>query len=191
MAVFTADPVVIAPGRPCLRISACLLFAYGLLSVSVPALQGIRKPMFALLIGLRRQIIAPGTIFWFLTRQLDFSLTCVWRGIFGINCSARVVALIYARRQMKKAATAFPQADKPVFGSSGALALRNFSQAKLSCSLSFNFGKSPVSESKTSRHPGNETEALLEIPVLSTLFSKSFNITDKTFPNDLPQLLQR
>jgi Na+-driven multidrug efflux pump len=76
------------------------------LSVDVAALQGIRKPMFALWIGLWRQIVAPAAIFWLLTRLLGFGLTGIWWGIFGINWSTAVVAWIYARRQLKKAANA-------------------------------------------------------------------------------------
>ncbi|TSA46164.1 MAG: MATE family efflux transporter [Deltaproteobacteria bacterium] len=103
MTIFTADPAVIAVGRSYLKISAFILYAYVVLSVNVAALQGIRKPMFALWIGLWRQIVAPAAVFWILTRLLDFGLTGVWWGIFGINWSAAAVAWIYARRQMKKA----------------------------------------------------------------------------------------
>jgi len=103
MALFTADPAVIAAGRAYLKISAFLLYAYVILSVNVSALQGIRKPMFALWIGLWRQIVAPVALFWLLTRLLGFGLTSVWWGIFGINWSAAMAAWIYARRQMKKA----------------------------------------------------------------------------------------
>ena len=105
MAVFTADPVVIAVGRSYLKISAFILYAYVVLSVDVAALQGIRKPMFALWIGLWRQIVAPAAVFWLLTRLLGVGLTGIWWGIFGINWSAAAVAWLYARRQLKKAGT--------------------------------------------------------------------------------------
>jgi Na+-driven multidrug efflux pump len=71
----------------------------------VAALQGIRKPMFALWIGLWRQIVAPAAVFWLLTRLLGVGLTGIWWGIFGINWSAAAVAWLYARRQLKKAGT--------------------------------------------------------------------------------------
>jgi putative MATE family efflux protein len=104
MAFFTTDPTVIAIGRAYLQISAFLLYAYVVLSVNVAALQGMRKPMFALWIGLWRQIVAPATLFWFLTQRFGLDLTGIWWGIFGINGSAAVAAWIYARRQLKKAA---------------------------------------------------------------------------------------
>lgn len=104
MSLFTADPNVIAAGRTYLQISAFLLYAYVVLSVNVSALQGIRKPMFSLWIGLWRQIVAPAALFWLLTRVLGFGLTGIWWGIFGINGSAAAIAWLYARRQMNKAA---------------------------------------------------------------------------------------
>ena len=103
MAVFTADKAVIAIGRSYLKISAFILYAYVVLSVCVAALQGIRKPMFALWIGLWRQIVAPAVVFWLLTRLLGIGLTGIWWGIFGITWSAAAAAWLYARRQLKKA----------------------------------------------------------------------------------------
>lgn len=103
MNLFTADPAVIAVGSAYLKISAFVLYAYVVLSVNMAALQGIRKPMFALWIGLGRQIAGPAALFWLLTQLLGFGLTGIWWGIFGINWSAAAVAWVYARRQMKKA----------------------------------------------------------------------------------------
>lgn len=103
MAVFTADEAVIAIGRSYLKISAFILYAYVVLSVNVAALQGVRKPMFALWIGLWRQIVAPVAVFWFLTHLLGVGMTGIWWGIFGITWSAAAMAWLYARRQLKKA----------------------------------------------------------------------------------------
>ena len=103
MAVFTADAAVIAIGRSYLKISAFILYAYVVLSVNMAALQGIRKPMFALWIGLWRQIVAPAAVFWLLTGPLGVGLTGIWWGIFGITWSAAAVAWLYARRQLSKA----------------------------------------------------------------------------------------
>ena len=103
MAVFTADRAVIAIGRSCLKISAFILYASVVLSVSVAALQGIGKPMIALWIGLWRQIVAPAAVFWLFTRLLGVGLTGIWWGIFGITWSAAAAAWLYARRQLNKA----------------------------------------------------------------------------------------
>jgi len=56
------------------------------------ALQGIQKPLFALWIGLGRQIVAPAAVFWLLTRLADAGLAGIWWGLFGINWSAAAVA---------------------------------------------------------------------------------------------------
>ncbi len=103
MALFTADAAVIAVGQSYLKISAFILYAYVVLSINVAALQGIRQPMFALWIGLWRQIVAPVALFWFLTRELGAGLSGIWWGIFGIAWSAAGVAWFYARRQLRKA----------------------------------------------------------------------------------------
>lgn len=103
MAVFTADPVVVSVGTSYLKISAFILYAYVVLSISIAALQGIRRPLFALWIGLWRQIVAPGAVFWLLTRLLGTGLVGIWLAIFGINWSAAAVAWLYARHQLKKA----------------------------------------------------------------------------------------
>jgi putative MATE family efflux protein len=67
MALFTDDAAVIAIGRSYLKISAFILYAYVVLSIGVSALQGIKKPLFGLGIGLWRQIVAPIAVFWLLT----------------------------------------------------------------------------------------------------------------------------
>ena len=105
MSLFTADAAVVAVGRSYLKISAFILYAYVVLSIEVAALQGIRQPMFALWIGIWRQIVAPTALFWLLTRELDAGLPGIWWGIFGIAWSAAGVAWLYARRQLKKADT--------------------------------------------------------------------------------------
>jgi putative MATE family efflux protein len=105
MALFTADATVIAVGRSYLKISAFILYAYVVLSINVAALQGIRRPMFALWIGLWRQIVAPAALFWLLTREFGAGLSGIWWGIFGIAWSAAGVAWFYARRQLEKAET--------------------------------------------------------------------------------------
>ena len=74
-AVFTADPVVIAVGRSYLKISAFILCAYVILSVDVAALQGIRKPMFALWIGLWLGWILASEV---LIRQLGLEQAPAW-----------------------------------------------------------------------------------------------------------------
>jgi putative MATE family efflux protein len=102
MAVFTDDGRVIETGATYLRIDALVLYAYVLLFVHVAAMQGIKRPMFALWIGFYRQLVAPGFLFWWLTRSLDFGLLGIWWGIFGITWSAALFTFLFVRGTLKR-----------------------------------------------------------------------------------------
>lgn len=101
MTLFTDDPDVIDIGAVYLKIDALVLYAYVLLFVHIAALQGIKRPMFAIWIGLFRQIAAPALVFTLLTRVLDFGLLGIWWGIFGVTWSAALFTCVYARRLLK------------------------------------------------------------------------------------------
>jgi putative MATE family efflux protein len=102
MGLFTRDETVIGMGAVYLRIDALVLYAYVLLFVHVAALQGMKRPMFAVWIGLYRQIAAPIALFWLLTRVFTFGLLGIWWGIFAITWSAAVITLLYARATVSR-----------------------------------------------------------------------------------------
>ena len=93
-----------------LRISAFIYWAYIILFVSVSALQGLKKPMYAIWIGLYRQIVAPAAAFYALAYLLGMGLTGIWWGIFLVTWSATIFTLFYVRRTMNKMFT--PGLDK-------------------------------------------------------------------------------
>ena len=66
MLMFSDDPEAISIGTTFLRISAITYWAYMILYISVSALQGLKKPIYAIWIGIYRQIAAPALIFWLL-----------------------------------------------------------------------------------------------------------------------------
>jgi len=101
MGLFTGDERVVEIGATYLRIAAFVFYAYVILYVNVAALQGIKRPMYAIWIGLYRQIIAPVIIFYFLTQILDFGLMAVWWGIFSVTWSAALFTIFYARRILR------------------------------------------------------------------------------------------
>ena len=109
MGLFTDDPEVVAIGAPYLRIAAFIEYAYVLLFVNTSALQGLKKPSFALWIGLYRQILAPVGAFWLLTRVWDHGLFGIWWGIFGITWTAAIVAVWWAQRQVGRMAATTPR----------------------------------------------------------------------------------
>jgi Na+-driven multidrug efflux pump len=114
MGLFTDDPEVVAIGAPYLRIAAFIEYAYVLLFVNTSALQGLKKPAFALWIGLYRQILAPVGVFWLLTRVWDHGLFGIWWGIFGITWTAAIVAVWWAQRQVgRMAASSSPATAGP------------------------------------------------------------------------------
>jgi putative MATE family efflux protein len=103
IAAFTDDPLVTDIGATYLRIEAVALYGYVILSVHVSALQGVKRPLFAIWIGLGRQIAAPLIVFWLLTRELGFGVESIWWGIVAIVWTAALFALFYARRIITRA----------------------------------------------------------------------------------------
>jgi len=102
MRIFSADAAVIRIGAAYLRIDSLALYAYVILSVHVATLQGIKKPGFAVLIGVVRQVIAPALVFTILIEICHSGLLRIWWGICIITWTAAVITALYARRLLKK-----------------------------------------------------------------------------------------
>jgi len=102
MGVFTGDQVVIATGVRFLRIEAFVFPAYVLLYVCISAMQGIKQPVFALWIGLYRQIAGPFLVFQFLATFLGWGIMGIWWGIFLVTWSAAAIVVIYVTWILKK-----------------------------------------------------------------------------------------
>ena len=101
MALFTQDTDVIRIGSQYLRIAAFILWAYVILFVATSALQGIKMPMYAIWIGLYRQIIAPAALFYLLAHLLGWGLNGIWWGIFLVTWSAALITLSYTWCRLK------------------------------------------------------------------------------------------
>ena len=99
---FSDDLQVIRIGATYLKIDAFVFYAYVILFVHLAALQGIKRPMFALAIGAYRQIAAPYLVFYLLTEILAFGLLGIWWGIFLVTWSAAIITFFYARRVMHR-----------------------------------------------------------------------------------------
>jgi putative MATE family efflux protein len=102
MSIFSHDPAVIATGVSFLKIEAFVFPAYVLLYVCVSAMQGIKKPAFALWIGLYRQIAAPWMTFHLLAIVLGWGVMGIWWGIFVTTWSAAVIVVIYVTWVLKQ-----------------------------------------------------------------------------------------
>jgi putative MATE family efflux protein len=99
---FNSDISIVSVGVQYLRIEVFGFFTYVILSISSSILQGVKKPVFAVYIGLYRQIILPVAIFYYLGDVLQWGLLGVWWGIVIINWSAVVISVIYTLIILKK-----------------------------------------------------------------------------------------
>ncbi|MBU5611723.1 MATE family efflux transporter [Geomonas azotofigens] len=98
MSLFTKDPVVVEIGVHYLHIEAFVFTAYVILYTSVSVLQGLKRPVFPLVIGLVRQIVLPIPVFYLLSDLLGWGLTGIWCGILLVTWGAACVILLYVLR---------------------------------------------------------------------------------------------
>jgi len=92
MGVFTRDPGVVAAGTAYLRIDALALYGYVVLFLNMGTLQGLKKPMFVMWMGLLRQVVLPITLYYLLTRVFNLGLISIWWGILAITWTAALIA---------------------------------------------------------------------------------------------------
>ncbi len=102
MSLFSNDPQVIAIGIRFLRIEAFVLPAYVLLYICISAMQGIKQPLFALWVGLYRQVAGPTCVFPLLATACGWGILGIWWGIFGITWSAALIVVAYVSWILKK-----------------------------------------------------------------------------------------
>ena len=100
--LFTEDEPVIGIGTQYLKIATVIFNSYVLMNVSIAVLQGLKKPMFAIWLGLYRQVIMPITVFSLFAEVLEFGLPGIWWGIAGINWSAAIISVVFTLRKLKK-----------------------------------------------------------------------------------------
>jgi Na+-driven multidrug efflux pump len=114
MRAFTRDEAVIVAGAEYLQVAALTLFAYVILYQTVFMLQGLKRPMYGVWIGIYRQIAAPAVAFYLLAFVAGFGLKGVWWGIFLVTWSAAVVTCFYGRITLRRLAggTPFPPAPE-------------------------------------------------------------------------------
>ncbi|MEF2144543.1 MAG: MATE family efflux transporter [Desulfovibrionaceae bacterium] len=102
MRFFSDDPLVQAMGADYLRVDALALYGYVVVFAGTATLQGMKRPLFAVWLGLARQIAAPALLFWLLTSVLGLGLISLWWGTFGIVWCSAGVAYFWAQRDMDR-----------------------------------------------------------------------------------------
>ena len=98
MRIFSKDPKVVAIGVGYLHIEAFVFIAYVILYTSVSVLQGLKRPVFPLVIGLARQIVFPIPVFYILAETLGLGLPGIWWGILLVTWGAALVIMGYVVR---------------------------------------------------------------------------------------------
>lgn len=111
MGVFSPDPAVVRIGSDYLRIAAITLCAYVFLFQTVYLLQGLKRPMYAVWIGIYRQIVAPYAVFYLLAFYLDWKLDGIWWGVFLVTWSAAIVTFFYGRRILGRLGAQAPKKE--------------------------------------------------------------------------------
>jgi putative MATE family efflux protein len=97
---FSEDAAVIEAAVGYLRITIFILWAYGLMFTTVSALQGMKHPMFAVWLGLFRQILGPLLVIPLFMGW--WGLDGIWWGIFVVKWVAAAGTLAYANRYIRR-----------------------------------------------------------------------------------------
>ncbi|MCF7861507.1 MATE family efflux transporter [Candidatus Woesearchaeota archaeon] len=99
MKIFSQDADVINAGVSYLRVDALIFWAYMIVFISISVMQGLKKPMYALYVGLGRQILAPLILYGLLASY--FGLRGIWWGIFMITWASAVITFFISRRMIE------------------------------------------------------------------------------------------
>lgn len=100
--IFTQDPKVAAIGASYLRVAAFVFGAYMILYINVFALQGLKRPMFAIWIGLYRQLLAPVAVFSIFAFNYGWGIKGIWWGILVVTWTAAAISIVYIRFILRK-----------------------------------------------------------------------------------------
>ena len=84
-------------GESLLRVEAILLPAYTTLFLGVAVLQGLKKPMFGMILGGYRLILAPLILFWLFSEVLGYGLNGIWLGIFLTTFIGAVITWFFVK----------------------------------------------------------------------------------------------
>jgi len=100
ISIFNNDPLVIEAGTSYLRIEVFALPTYIILNILISVLQGVKKPTFAVYVGLYRQILLPFILFPLFGGL--YGINGVWYSIVFINWSALFFTYVYSKVTLKK-----------------------------------------------------------------------------------------
>ncbi len=100
MSLFTGDPDVVGLGAAYLAVAVLNLPAYALLMIGSSTLQGMKRPIFPLIIGLFRHVLGPMVVLWLLDPVLGYGLPGIYWGIFAVAWIGALTTLLYLRYRL-------------------------------------------------------------------------------------------
>jgi len=77
-----------------------LLTAYTTIFLGTSVLQGLKKPMFGMILSIYRLIVAPVIFFWLFSDLLGYGLNGIWAGIFLTTASGALITWFYLKRTL-------------------------------------------------------------------------------------------
>ncbi|MDA0286758.1 MAG: MATE family efflux transporter [Proteobacteria bacterium] len=98
--LFTDSEEIIEVGPTLLRVEAVLLTAYTTIFLGTSVLQGLKKPMFGMILSIYRLIVAPVIFFWLFSDLLGYGLNGIWAGIFLTTASGALITWFYLKRTL-------------------------------------------------------------------------------------------
>ncbi|NLX93497.1 MAG: MATE family efflux transporter [Clostridiales bacterium] len=100
--IFNNDPKVISEGTSYLRIEFLAFIGYIIINTCLSMLQGLKKPNYAIWIGIYRQLVMPLILFNFLGVTLGLGLTGVWWGIVFTVWTGALGMLLLVKVEFRK-----------------------------------------------------------------------------------------
>ena len=100
--LFTDSEEIIEVGTILLRVEAVLLTAYITIFLGISVLQGLKKPMFGMILSVYRLIVAPVIFFWVFSDLLGYGLNGIWAGIFLTTASGALITWFCLNRTLKE-----------------------------------------------------------------------------------------
>ncbi len=98
--LFTDSEEIIEVGPTLLRVEAVLLTAYTTIFLGTSVLQGLKKPMFGMILSIYRLIVAPVIFFWVFSDLLGYGLNGIWVGIFLTTASGALITWFYLKHSL-------------------------------------------------------------------------------------------
>lgn len=96
--IFSKNPKVISYGTGYFKVEAFVVFTYAIQTISIAVLQAMKKPRYAIYVGLYRQLLLPIILFPILIQV--WGIMGIWYGIFIVNWSAVFLTVSITRKTL-------------------------------------------------------------------------------------------